>query len=251
MKSMEELREKMKALHLDEAAHQVDAIIDEGLAHQKSFLDIFSDILDYELKNRQLRRIQTALKLSGLPKGMVLDTFDFTFQPSVDKDRIHFLATGEFIKHRENVLFFGPPGVGKTHLAVALGVRAIELGYSVYYATADELVARLKRFPTPVTSHKRQGYMKSALVIVDELGYQEFDRHESNLFFQFISARYLKGSIILTSNRSPKDWVSIFARDELVVAAMLDRLFHKAHLFHIDGQSYRLKDYQAFLEARE
>jgi len=182
---------------------------------------------------------------------MTLDNFDFTFQPSVDKPIVDHLALGDWIRRKENVLLFGQPGVGKTHLAVALGVRAIELGYSVAYYTVDEVLQYLKkRQDTPVNRQRRSGYVKNALLILDELGYQAMDRRETHLFFQLISARYTKGSTIVTSNRSASEWVDIFGGDELATTALLDRLFHRAHLFNIDGRSYRLKDYDQALAQR-
>jgi len=139
--------------------------------------------------------------------------------------------------------------VGKTHLAVALGIRAIHMGYSVIYYTVEELLHQLKkRLDIPVSKQRGRAYVKNALVILDELGYQVLDRSETHLFFQFISARYMKGSTIITSNRSIKDWDGIFASDQMATTAILDRLFHKAHIFNIDGRSYRLKDYDKMMQ---
>lgn len=246
--SLERLKTTLQTLGLHHAAEEIVHLWADGTPAQTKPLELFDRILSHEVEVREARRRATALKLSGLPRGMTLETFDFAFQPDVDRDRVDELATGEFIRNHENVLFFGPPGVGKTHLAVALGVRAVELGYSVYYATMDDLMARLKkRAHLPVAQHRRQAYLKCALLIVDELGYQAFDRQETHAFFQLVAARYLKGSLILTSNRPARDWVKIFAHDELVTTAMLDRLFHRSHLFNIDGRSYRLKDYQTAL----
>jgi len=136
------------------------------------------------------------------------------------------------------------PGVGKSHLAVGFGVRAVEHGFSVIYYTVEELLQQLKRrAEIPVAKQRGRAYVKNSLVVVDELGYQSLDRTETHLFFQFVSARYMKGSTIITSNRSVKDWVQIFAGDEMAATAILDRLFHKAHIFNIDGHSYRLKDF--------
>ncbi len=210
------------------------------------------------MEAKEERRIAASLKVSGLPKGMRLDNFDFLFQASVEKQRVEPLADCEFIRRAENVLFFGPPGVGKTHLAVGLGVKAIELGYSVIYYTLEELLAQLKKrpdIPVGVTGqgilHHIGAYVKNALVLVDELGYQALDRFETHLFFQFVSTRYMKGSTIFTSKRSVRDWGQIFAQDEMAVTAILDRLFHKVHIFNIDGKSYRLKDFNHVVEKKE
>ncbi|MCK4764226.1 MAG: ATP-binding protein [Candidatus Aminicenantes bacterium] len=121
----------------------------------------------------------------------------------------------------------------------------------IYY-TVEELLQQLKkRADTPVAKQRGRAYVKNSLVVLDELGYQSLDRHEAHLFFQFISARYMKGSTIITSNRSVKEWVEIFSSDEMATTAILDRLFHKAHIFNIDGCSYRLKDFNQLVEASE
>ena len=246
---IERVRKRMEQLKMYHTLELLPDLIEEALKDKVHPLEFLDRVLTLEVQAREERRIATSLRLSGLPRGMHLDNFDFSFQPSLDRARIEFLATGDFIRRKENVLFFGPPGVGKTHLAVVLGVRAIELGYSVAYYTVEELLQQLKkRAEIPVAKHRRQGYLKCALVILDELGYQHLNRHETHLFFQFIAARYLKGSLIVTSNRSVRDWVTIFANDELATTALLDRLLHKAHIFHIDGRSYRLKDLETYIQ---
>ena len=250
--SLEDVRVKMTHLNLPYTAARLAELVDGAVRDQQGPLGFFEQVLSLELSQREERRIAVSLKLSGLPKGMQLDTFDFMFQPAVEKSRVDFLARGEFVRQKENVLFFGPPGVGKTHLAVGLGARAVELGYSVIYYTVEELLYRLKRHAgTPVGSQRRQAYVKNALVVLDELGYQVLDRHETHLFFQFVSARYLKGSTILTSNRSVRDWVQVFAGDEMATTAILDRLFHRAHLFSIDGRSYRLREFDKLMREAE
>lgn len=247
--SIQEIQQMMEKLKMNYTLELMPELFDEASKKKSSCLDFLEKVLTLEVDNREERRIATSMKISGLPKGMHLDNFDFLFQPSVEKARIDNLATCNFIRMCENVLFFGPPGVGKTHLAVGLGVKAVELGYSVIYYTVEELLMQLKkRADTPVVKQRGRAYVKNALVIVDELGYQVMDRAETHLFFQFISARYMKGSTIFTSNRSVRDWVHIFADDEMAATAILDRLFHKAHIFNIDGRSYRLKDYEQMLK---
>lgn len=245
---LDALTRRMESLNLTQTAGVVGELARASTAEKETGFEFLERILEAEYSTREERRVTTSLKLSSLPKGMRLDDFDYLSQPAVERERIEYLGTGDFLVKKENVLLFGPPGVGKTHLASGLGVRAVELGYSVMYYTAEELMMHLKRrSDTPVSWQRRQGYVKSALVVVDELGYQTMDRQETHLFFQFVAARYLKGSTVITSNRSVKDWVTVFAGDHAATTAILDRLLHKAHIFNIDGRSYRLKNYEAML----
>jgi DNA replication protein DnaC len=247
--SIQQIQLKMERLKLNHTLPMISELFEEATKQKSSALDFFENLLTLEVEAREESRIAASLKVSSLPKGMHLDNFDFLFQPSVDKTKIDHLATCEFVRRHENLLFFGPPGVGKTHLAAALGVKAIELGFSVSYYTVEELLLQLKkRADIPVAKQRGRAYVKSALVVVDELGYQVLDRNETHLFFQFISTRYMRASTVITSNRSVKQWVHIFAADEMATTAILDRLFHRAHIFNIDGQSYRLKDFNEMIE---
>ena len=250
--SIEAIAKKMEQLKMVHTPHLISEMIKDAVKDKKSHLEFFDRILTEEIHSREESRIAASMKVSGLPKGIQLDNFDFLFQPSIDKGKVELLSTCDFIRQRENVLFFGPPGVGKTHLAVGLGVKAIELGYSVIYYTTEELLFQLKkRSDIPVYKQRGRAYVKNALVILDELGYQALDRHETHLFFQFISARYMKGSTVITSNRSVKEWVDIFAGDHMATTAILDRLFHKASIFNIDGNSYRLKNFNKLIKEAE
>jgi len=248
---LDTIRHKMDYLKLQYVQEQIQDVLDTSLREEETHLEFVSRLLETEISFREERRMETSLKLSGLPKGMRTDNFDYLFQPAVDKSRIDFLSSGEFIRKKENVLFFGPPGVGKTHLAAALGIRAIEMGYSTIYYTAEELLADMKKkADIPVSRHRRKAYAKNALVIIDELGYQTLDRQETHLFFQLISHRYQRHSTIITSNRSVREWVSVFDSDHVATGAILDRLMHNAHIFSIDGKSYRMKDVEATLMKR-
>ncbi|MEW6557932.1 MAG: IS21-like element helper ATPase IstB [Elusimicrobiota bacterium] len=171
-----------------------------------------------------------------------LDTFDFSFQTSISKKKILELANLSFIDRKENVIFLGPPGVGKTHLAIALGVKACEARYPVLFFQAPDLLQHLtSSLADRTVNEELRRLTYSALIIVDEIGYLPIDRLGASLFFQFITSRYEKGSIILTSNKSFSSWGEIFT-DGVFAAAILDRLLHHANVINIKGESYRLKD---------
>lgn len=182
-------------------------------------------------------------------RSKTLEAFDFGFQPRVDRGKIDALATCAYVRAAENVLFMGPPGVGKSHLAVALGVRAIKNGFSVQHYVLDDLMHMLRGdAAVPPRRLKAKRYLNAALLVIDEVGFRPLDRVEANLFFRLVSARYEKGSIILTSNKHVRDWPEIFAGDEILTTAILDRLLHHVHIVHIDGRSYRLRDIDGLLQ---
>jgi DNA replication protein DnaC len=208
-------------------------------------------VLIQEIERKDERRVATSLKLSGLPTGMTLEGFDWTFQPRADRTKLEALATCAFIRATENVLFMGPPGVGKSHLAVSLGVKAIKNGFSVQHYLLDDLMHVLKGDAAiPPCRLRSKRYLNSALLVIDEVGFRPLDRQEANLFFRLVSARYEKGSIVLTSNKHVRDWPEIFAWDEILTTAILDRLLHHVHIVHIDGRSYRLRELDGLLQRR-
>lgn len=186
--------------------------------------------------------MQTRTRLARLPFQKTLDEFDFAFQPSVDERRMKDLATMRFLIHQENVLFLGPPGVGKTHLAVALGMEAIRQRHSVYFVTAHDLVEALVDAHTKGTIRRKlRMYTKPTLLIIDEIGYHKMHETGAHLFFQLIAERYKKGSIILTSNKSFSEWGEIFG-DNVLATAILDRLLHHSTTVNIRGDSYRIQE---------
>jgi len=242
MIELEQARAWLHELGLEQAALQLDAQLEAASREQSTYLAFLNHLLDVETSERQKRNLEVRTKLAHLPYRKTLDEFDFAFQPSIDERLIRELATMSFISRNENVLFLGPPGVGKSHLAVALANEAIHQGVSVYFVSMSYMMEDLRKAYTENRLDKRlRVYLRPRMLVIDEVGYLPLDNIAANLFFQVVSARYERGSILLTSNKSFGEWGELVG-DPILATAILDRLLHHCHVINIRGNSYRLKE---------
>lgn len=236
--------EALEQIGATTALAQLDSIAQQAAAQGWSYSHFLGRLLEPELAARKQRVIETNLRFAGLPYLKRMEDFDFSFQPAIDKTLLEELATGRFLAEGRNVLFLGPPGVGKTHLAIALGVIAAELGNRLYFTSALELARKLATaYQQNRLAHAMKVLLTPKLLIIDEVGYLGLDSTQANLLFQVICNRYERNlSIILTSNKAFADWAHIFANDPVMASAALDRLLHRSTVINIKGQSYRLKE---------
>ena len=236
-------RERLAKLGLLHAAEQLATWLSEAVAEETPPHRFLDRMLEHELRARDERRVRTSLVLSGLPSGQTLGNFDFAFQPALERSRIETLATCQWLRENRTLLIQGPPGVGKTHLAIALGMRAVELGFGVVFYRLEDLLTALKRdADLPTRRLRSKKYLSTSLVIIDEVGFEPMTRQEASLFFRLVSHRYQRGSILITTNKGIRDWPEVLAGDEILATAILDRLLHNSHVLDIKGRSYRLRD---------
>jgi DNA replication protein DnaC len=229
-------------LKLTAMRDQLDTLLDEVSRRQLNHREALEFLCGAEIARKDQRRIAMGTSIAKFPCVRTLEGFDFKAQPSIDTKQIRELATGRWVANGDALLFQGPPGVGKTHLAIALGREAIARGYSVLFVTAITLVALLAKAAQEGRLEERLTHFASPkLLIVDELGYLPFEKSAAHLFFQLVSRRYEKGAMLLTTNRSVGEWGEIFG-DTVIATAILDRLLHHSHVITIRGDSYRLRE---------
>lgn len=220
----------------------LSAYIDMISNGEKSTVDALYELTEKEKSIKTERAISACIKTAGFPFIKTVDDYDFNYQPSVNKKEIEDYCTLRFIENNENILFIGLSGVGKSHLATSIGIEAARNRYSVYFISCQELISQLKKAEKENRLEQRlKAFTRHKLLIIDEIGYINFDIDAANLFFQLISLRYEKKSTIITTNRNLSKWGEIFC-DAVIANAILDRLLHHAHIVNIVGPSYRTKD---------
>ncbi len=229
-------------LKLNTVESLLDNTLELASKDGKSTLEVFDFLLEEERKAKESHLVESRMRFAGFPSRKTLEGFDFEFQPSLEKKLVNDLAGLRFLHNAENVVFLGPPGVGKTHLAIALGMEAVKKGYPVHFVNAGTLMERLVQAEKEgKLENKIRGYLKFKLLIVDEIGYLPFSSEAAHSFFQLISRRYEKSSTIFTSNKSYGEWGEIF-NDTVIASAVLDRILHHCTTVNIRGESYRLKE---------
>lgn len=242
MNTYNSLINNLEALELKRFKENLDTYLDMIASGEKTVLDAIFELTNSELDFRKNQQVQGCVKVANFPFLKEINEFDFSFQPSLDKAKIMDLMTLRFIENGENIIFCGTPGVGKTNLAVSIGIEAAKHRYCVYFITFQDLISQLKKASSENRLEARiKWFCRYKLLIIDELGYQKMDVDSANLFFNLIAKRYEKLSTVITTNSPFSKWSDIF-QEPVLTNALLDRLLHHCSVVNINGPSYRLKD---------
>src|SRR5436309_14751168 len=237
---LDRLEEQMQRLKLVRTAAELPLLLQDASKRELSYTDLLEELFSRELAAKQERHTSMKTTMARFPFHKSLESFDFKFQPSIDPKVVRELATGRFIADADNVLLLGPPGVGKTHLAVGLGLKACAVGYRTAFTTASGLITTLIRaHQENRIEEKLKQLVQPKLLIIDEIGYLPLERLGANLFFQLVARRYERGAILITSNQSLTGWGQVFG-DQIIATAILDRLMHNSPIVYVTGSSYRL-----------
>jgi DNA replication protein DnaC len=238
------MKELFQALRFSHVEADLPALYEQARLHSLTYEAFLRRVLSLEIEGRKLAAQRNRLKAARLPVRKTLEEFDFAFQPSLNERQIWELAELSFIQTKTNIVFLGPPGVGKTHLSIGLAVKALSVGYSVLFTTLAHLATDLVSAPHPVALKARmRRYLAAQVLVIDEVGYTKLTEEQANLLFALVRDRYEQGSIILTSNTSFSEWGALLG-NEVLATALLDRLLHHAEAISIQGRSYRMKNRQ-------